>query len=247
MKRVLLLAGTAEARELATHVAKTPGIEAMASLAGATQRPESLALETRIGGFGGADAMADWISDNRIDVILDATHPFADQISQNAALAARKCEISCLHVIRPAWVAAPEDVWQMVPDMAAAVQALEPDQRVFLATGRTSLETFATRDDCWFLARVINHQDADFPLKNGEFTEGRPPFSVEDETAVLQNARIDTLVTKNAGGENSRSKLMAARNLRIPVIMIERPQSSKGQTVETVAEAMNWLKEMRDG
>lgn len=247
MKRVLLLAGTAEARELATQLSKTPGIEAIASLAGATQRPETIALETRIGGFGGPDAMADWISEHRIDAVLDATHPFANQISQNAALAARKREISCLHVVRPAWAVETGDRWKMVPDMDSAAQALHPDQRVFLATGRTSLRAFKAREDCWFLARVISGQDADFPFKNGEFTEGRPPFSVKDEEAVLQNARIDVLVTKNAGGENSRSKLIAARNLQIPVIMIERPKLSEGQTVETIAQAMTWLKEQCDG
>jgi len=247
MKRILLLAGTAEARSIASELAQMSGIEAFASLAGATQRPERLDLPTRIGGFGGVAPMIDWVTAEKIDAILDATHPFAAQISQNARLVAQKCGLPYLQVMRPAWRPQTGDKWHEMPDMASAAQALLSGQRVFLATGRTTLDAFKSRSDCWFLARVIDATQSEFPLQNGHFTRGRPPFSVADEVAVFREAGIDILITKNAGGANSKSKLIAARELGLPVLMIARPAIEPSRIVETVADAMTWVKGLCDG
>lgn len=247
MTRILLLAGTGEARLLAAELSRDPKLTSFASLAGATARPESLDLPTRIGGFGGVEALIFWLKDRRIDLIIDATHPFATQISKNARIAAMALLKPRVQLSRPPWEPECGDNWRFFPSLQAAAGAIKPRARVFLATGRTSLPAFAHRDDCWFLARVIDPASGEFPLAQGRYTSGRPPFSVEDEITALENDDIDLVVTKNAGGQNSFSKLEAARHLGLDVYLIDRPPSEEGDVVETVEAALRWVEDHRHG
>jgi len=241
--RVLLLAGTGEARAIAERLAAMDGVEAIASLAGATQRPEALGLETRVGGFGGVEGLKQWLAAERIDAVIDATHPFAAQMSRHARLAAAALGLARVQVMRPAWEAGPEDQWQQFESFEAAAAALPKGARVFLASGGSSIAAFAARGDCSFVARVIDQSGAREVFENVEYAIGRPPFSVADECASF--ADMDVLVTKNAGGGMSASKLYAARELGVPVFMITRPPHEPGDVVADVCAAMDWL--LKDG
>ena len=209
----LILAGTAEARAL-THQAEVAGFQFIASLAGATERPHNLGGALRVGGFGGADGLRQFLRDHSVRWLIDATHPFAAQMSANAAAATRAERVPLLQVIRPPWPVG--ECWEVVPDLAAAAKAVVPGARAFLATGRGSLRFFADRRDVFFVVRVIDENPSRFPLAKGHFLASRPPFSVEEEVATLSDHRIDTLVVRNSGGTGGTEKLRAAETLGLP-------------------------------
>ncbi len=240
--KVLLLAGTSEARSLAQLLADMPGITATASLAGATRTPQKLALPTRHGGFGGKNEQISYIKNNGFDVIIDATHPFANQISNRTAHIARHLGVACLHLVRPPWRAAPGDDWTEIDTATQAPLFIPPGAQVFLATGRQILPDFANLNGRYLICRQLEAPEQEFPFENGEFLVEKPPFSVADEVALFRTRNIDWLVVKNAGGSLSRSKLEAARKLEIPVLMIKRPPPPPGEIVESVPAVIGWLK-----
>ncbi len=238
---LLLLAGTSEARRIAGALA-AEGIPAVASLAGATRMPEKLALETRVGGFGGRQGFIDFLQENAITAILDATHPFAAEISARTANVASSMAIPHLLLLRPPWRPSQGDDWTMIARESDAARHIAPGSTVFLATGRQSLEGFANLEGRRLICRRIDPPRAPFPYANGTYLLGRGPFTVDDEIALFEQLGVDVLVVKNAGGESSRAKLDAARALSIPVIMIERPPPPAADTVATVAEALDWVR-----
>ncbi|OSP54283.1 cobalt-precorrin-6A reductase [Pseudoruegeria sp. SK021] len=243
MTTVLLLAGTAEARMLAAAMADMPGVRGIASLAGATRHPEPLALPTRIGGFGGDAGFAAFLDAQGIDAVLDATHPFAARISARSWAICRDRGLPYLQVLRPAWHPGLGDRWTMIADEAEATRHIRRPATVFLATGRQTLAHFAALSDCRLYCRQIDAPEVPFPFANGAFLIGRPPFSVPDEAALFSRLKIDWLVVKNAGGQPSRSKLDAARQIGLPVLMIARPSATGAPEVETVAAALQWLRQ----
>lgn len=240
--RLLLLAGTSEARNLAAALNGVAGLSVIASLAGATRAPVPLACETRHGGFGGRSAFRDWLRDRRIDAVIDATHPFAARISRRAAEICRQEGIEHLMILRPEWTPGPGDCWQMIDAPADLAPLVEPGQTLFLATGRQSLPDFAPLAGATLICRQIDPPDAPFPFVNGRFLIGRPPFSVAEETRLFRQLAVDWLVVKNSGGAASRSKLVAARDLGIPVAMIRRPAPPEATRVTDVAGALDWLR-----
>lgn len=236
--RVLLLGGTAEARALAARL--HPGVAVISSLAGRVPDPALPVGEVRVGGFGGADGLRDWLAGNAITAVVDATHPFAATITANAALACRQLGLPNLVLHRPAWE--PGDAITVPSDTAAAdVVAAEGFSRVFLTTGRSGAAAFAA-SDAWFLIRVVTAPDpADLPARH-ELLFSRGPYRYDDERALLAEHRIEALVTKNSGGALTRAKLDAARDAGVPVVMIERPALPAGvETVATAADAEAWL------
>jgi precorrin-6A/cobalt-precorrin-6A reductase len=246
--RVLILGGTAEARELAAGCATEAGLEAVSSLAGVTTSPRLPVGRVRTGGFGGAAMLAEHLRQERIAAVVDATHPFAGTITASAVAAARAAGVPLLVVRRPGWVEQPGDRWHRVPTLAAAAEQV-PDlgERVFLTTGRRSLGVFAGLDGCWFLSRSVEPPtgpapSADAPGLPRRLTVllDRGPFTVDTEVDLLTEHRIDVLVTKDSGG--SAAKLLAARHRGIPVVMVDRPPLPPGATtVPTVGEALAWL------
>jgi precorrin-6A/cobalt-precorrin-6A reductase len=221
MIRVLILGGTGEARALAAACARLPGIEVISSLAGRTSSPLIPDGQVRIGGFGGADGLAAYLRTERIDAVVDATHPFAAGITANAHAAAHVAGVPLLAVHRPGWTAGPGDDWHRVPSLPAAA-ALVPTlgERVFLTTGRQGIAAFAGVDACWFLARSVEPPAAPAPARLHVLLD-RGPFDLAGETALLAAHRIDVLVTKDSGGADA--KLTAARECGIPVLMVDRP------------------------
>ncbi|MDE0057973.1 MAG: cobalt-precorrin-6A reductase [Defluviicoccus sp.] len=238
--RILLLGGTAEASALARRIADDGRLEGILSLAGATRAPAASPLATRIGGFGGADGLARYLGANRIDALLDATHPFATGISANARAAASAAGVPGLALLRPPWREAAGERWVRVPDMTAAAQALgDRPRRVFLTIGRKDLAPFRGTPHSYVVRSVDPPPPEDLPA-GATAIAARGPFAVDDEERLLERHRIDALVTKNSGGEATAAKLAAARRRGIPVVMVDRPPAL-GPAVETVDEVWDWL------
>jgi precorrin-6A/cobalt-precorrin-6A reductase len=248
MTRVLILGGTVEARELAAAL-HADGLEVTTSLAGRVTRPQARAGAVRTGGFGGVDGLATHLEKHEIDLLVDVTHPFAAQMSANAAAAAARTGTPLLAVHRPHWTQQAGDDWRRVTDVDAAARAtaeLGP-RRVLLTTGRQELAAFAANATAWFLARSVEPPQPPFPARL-EVLLDRGPFTLDGERALLERHAIDLLVTKDSGGELAAAKLQAARERGIPVVMVARPETPPGVTaVQTVAEARAWALERASG
>ncbi|OUL36463.1 cobalt-precorrin-6A reductase [Nostoc sp. T09] len=242
MKRVLILGGTGDAVELAARVASIPRIEAIASLAGRTHQPSVPSGSVRIGGFGGVAGLASYLHEMEINFLIDATHPFASQISFNAAAAAMKVGIARLMLNRPVWKKVSGDRWLEVDNIAAAAAALSNQaQRVFLTVGRQELNTFAHLKGIWFLMRVIDPPNPDVLLPPGLVLCDRGPFALDNEREILIHHKIDTIVSKNSGGDATYAKIIAARELGVKVVMVNRPATPPGEQVSNVEDAVAWL------
>jgi precorrin-6A/cobalt-precorrin-6A reductase len=241
---LLLLAGSGEARTLAQELADA-AIPAVASLAGVTRAPAALALPTRSGGFGGAQAFETYLRAHSITAILDATHPFAARMSRRSAEIAAKLGLPYLQVLRPAWQPGPGDNWTLVADEESIAAHVIPGSTVFLATGRQSLIRIGPLAARRAICRQIDRPDAPYPFADGDFMIGRPPFSVAHEAALFSRLGVNQLVVKNAGGDASATKLTAARDLGIPVLMIQRPPQPDAERVDNCAEAMAWVRGLK--
>jgi precorrin-6A/cobalt-precorrin-6A reductase len=242
MMRVLVLGGTFEASELARLLAGAGGIWAKMSFAGRTKAIIAPPIPYRIGGFGGVGGLTEYLRAENIDVLVDATHPFAEQISRNAATAASRAKIPLVVLSRPAWVRTAQDHWIDAVDMAAAADALgrEP-RRVFLTIGRLQIEAVANAPQHFYLIRTIEPLAISLRVPNYRIIHGRGPFVVEAEKKLLREESIDVLVTKNSGGEAAFAKILAARNLRLPVIMIARPGQDLQAAYHDPAKVMEFI------
>ncbi|MEG5234427.1 cobalt-precorrin-6A reductase [Microcoleus sp. AT9b-C3] len=249
-KRLLILGGTGDAAELAVRASQIAEIEVVSSLAGRTQQPFTPKTgSVRIGGFGGAAGLAAFLLDRAalgvdrpIDFLIDATHPFAAQISANAAVAAAECNVPYLMLVRPAWERVEGDRWIDVAGHSEAARALlGQSQRVFLTIGRQELAAFAGLDAIWFLMRAIDPPALNSPIPNGKLLLARGPFSLEEERQLLLEYEIDTIVSKNSGGGATYAKIVAARELGIPVVMVQRPRIADVEQVADVEGAIAWL------
>ncbi|MDT0433274.1 cobalt-precorrin-6A reductase [Streptomyces sp. NPDC005840] len=228
---VLILGGTTEARELAAVLAARGGVRVTSSLAGRVTRPGALAGEVRVGGFGGAEGLAAWLRDHRVDALVDATHPFAGTITANAARAARETGVPALVLRRPGWTPGPGDRWHPVPSLSAAADALPAlGRRVLLTTGRLGLAAFAHLTGLEFVARSVEPPAPPLP-PHTEVLLARGPFTVDDETDLLRDRRVDVLVTKDSGGAATAPKLTAARRLALPVVLVTRPAPPPGARI----------------
>ncbi len=240
---ILILGGTTEATALAKRLAGIGGVKAVLSLAGRTVRPIQSGLPTRIGGFGGVDGLADYLRTVGIQVVIDATHPFAARMSANAVEACAAAAVPLARLSRPAWIPVTGDRWIGVADIDAAAQALGPlGERVFLTTGRQTLHAFAAMPDKTYIARTVDPITAPPDLPRFEHIQARGPFAAEAERDLMSRLRIDVLVTKNSGGKATAGKLAAARDLGLPVIMVERPILPPAPALASVDEAVRWLR-----
>jgi precorrin-6A/cobalt-precorrin-6A reductase len=248
MVRVLILGGTGDASKLAAKLTGVPSIEAISSLAGRTSHPLAPIGAVRSGGFGGVGGLVAYLKAERIDALIDATHPFAQQISWHAAEAAQETDVHYLRLARPPWQKTQEDCWIEVETVEAAVSAIPTyARRVFLTIGRQQLAPFATLPHVWFLMRSIDPPDANLRLPNGQVLLDRGPFSLVQERQLLQNYQIDTLVSKNSGGDATYAKMIAARERQMTVVMVQRPAMPAGETVADVEGAIAWLLQTRQG
>ena len=241
-KRILILGGTTEANALARALAERIDLDVVLSLAGRTETPARPPIPHRIGGFGGVDGLIDYLTSQSIRGVIDATHPFAAQMTRHAADACDRLDIPRLIFTRPAWNPVEGDQWQSVNGVDAAVKALgEVPKRVFLTVGRLSLSAFRQAEHHFYLVRSIDQPDESEMPRAVTLILARGPFTIDEETRLMREERIDVLVTKNSGGAQTDAKLQAARALQIPVIMIERPPLPEAQVTYDLQNALAFV------
>jgi len=227
---------------LAGRLAGRADLDVTLSLAGRTAAPAKQPVPVRVGGFGGAKGLADYLLRERIDALIDATHPYAAVISANAVAAARQSRVPSVALHRPPWVAVAGDRWIEVGDVGEAVRALgQTPRRVFVALGRNELTPFCDAPQHHYLIRSVDPVEPRLPLPHVRYVTGRGPFSEEDDRALLVEHRIDGVVAKKSGGSATYGKIAAARALGIDVVMVRRPPAPDGPAVETVEEVIAWL------
>jgi precorrin-6A/cobalt-precorrin-6A reductase len=238
-KRILILGGTWEAREIARRLVARDD-DVITSLAGATASPLLPKGQVRSGGFGGRKGLEDFLRREGIALVIDATHPFAVEISTNGSAAAEKCGIEFLRLERPGWAPEAGDRWTFVKTIAEAVQHAPRNARIFLTVGQKQIGGFLARDDLGGVVRCIEPPKERLPPR-WTLVLARPPFSVEGEISLMREHEIGVLVSKNSGGEQTAAKLTAARQLQIPVIMVERPDKPAAKTASSVEGMMELI------
>ncbi|MET3790013.1 cobalt-precorrin-6A reductase [Aquamicrobium terrae] len=235
--RILILGGTTEARQAAEKLAALPELDVALSLAGRTENPVRQPVPVRVGGFGGAEGLARHLAEQRVDLLIDATHPYAARISANAAKAAQQAGVAILALRRPGWERREGDRWTFAEDVTDAVGALgHAPRRVFLSIGRQEAGAFAAAPQHFYLVRSVDPVEPPLAAPDVRYILARGPFAEEAELALLGENRIDAVVSKDSGGAASYGKIAAARALGIEVIMIRRPVLPQVPSASTVAE-----------
>ena len=238
--RALILGGTADASLLAGEIARA-GLDAVYSYGGRTRAPADQPLPTRIGGFGGVSGLADTIRREGITHVIDATHPFAAEMSRHAVEACTQTDTLLIALERPLWTKASGDNWIEVADVSAAAAVLpEAPTNVFLAIGRQHIAPFATKPQHAYTLRFVDPPEAPLPFA-ADVIVSRGPFTLEGELEMMRARGIASIVARNSGGDGARAKIDAARMLHLPVIMISRPKLPERRRVESIAEVMQWL------
>ncbi|MBU6462004.1 MAG: cobalt-precorrin-6A reductase [Bradyrhizobium sp.] len=238
---VLILGGSADANQLASAIVGDPRFDAILSYAGRTENPKQPPIAWRVGGFGGIDGLIDYLRREKIARVVDATHPFAAQMSAHAIAACAALSIPLLALERAPWQRSAGDRWIEVDDFVSAAQALGAvPRRVFLGIGRTQLAPFASHKQHFYLVRLVDQPHAPLPLA-AEMIIARGPFDLAGDRKMLTDYRIDIVVARDAGGDSASAKIEAARELGLPVVMVRRPFIPARQRVETVAEVLRWL------
>lgn len=237
----LLLGGTTEATALARALAGA-GISGTVSFAGRVARPVRQPLPQRVGGFGGVPGLVTYLRDHAVTHVVDATHPFAAQMSANAVAACAEAGVPLIALTRAPWRPEPGDDWTIVPDIPGAVAALDrPACNVMLAVGRMHLAEFAPNPQHRYLLRLVDPPAEPLPLPLTEVIVDRGPFTEADDRALMERHGIDLVVSKNAGGTGAHAKIAAARALGLPVVMIDRPALPPRREATGVDEVLDWL------
>ncbi|MCL7996994.1 cobalt-precorrin-6A reductase [Brucella sp. 21LCYQ03] len=239
VSKILILGGTAEAAKLASAFAPLP-VESITSLAGRTANPTAISGKIRTGGFGGTDGLAAYLVNDKIDLLIDATHPYATRISQNAVVASDMANIPLLRLERAEWQRQPDDNWIDVVSEAEASNLIPTSERVLLALGRQHIAPFAERNDVHFIMRMIDPPEVNLP-HDCEIVLAKPG-NYDAEKQFLSERKIGLIVSRNSGGSISYAKIKAARDLAIPVMMISRPPVAARTIVATVDEALDFAR-----
>ncbi len=243
-KRVLILGGTGEAAKLARRLdPEIPeSVEVITSLAGRTKNPPDLPGRVISGGFGGTQGLKTFIEQEGITLVIDATHPFAETISDSANVACTVTDTPRMTLARPEWRLPPDGKWLEVDDMAAASEAIRAfAKRTFLTIGTRGLDAFSDHDEMWFLVRLIEEPDNPLPLKDYLIITGRPPHDLEAERQLITDYNIDCLVSKHAGGAATEGKIRAALAAQIPIVLIRRPPRLPGHWTESLEDCVEWI------
>ncbi|NMM85649.1 cobalt-precorrin-6A reductase [Rhodococcus sp. SRB_17] len=243
---MLVLGGTGEGREVAARLADSSDLDVVTSLAGRVRDPRWPEGEVRVGGFGGAEGLAEWLHENSIQAVLDATHPFAARITANAHQAAAACSIPFAICRRPPWPQRDGDTWLPARDLDHAAELVPTlGRRPFLTIGRQGVSAFAGVHGVDFLIRSIDPPSGEMP-ESSTLILARGPFDVESEVALMRRHDIDVVVTKSSGGDQTYAKIVAARALKLPVVMVSRPLAPTGaHTFDSPDTAAQWLESVR--
>jgi precorrin-6A/cobalt-precorrin-6A reductase len=245
--RVLVLGGMTEARELAGRLAARSNIDVILSLAGRTREPIQYPVPLRIGGFGGVRGLIDYINERQLDLMIDATHPFAEQMSRHAAFAASETGVPFFVLSRPAWQKADGDRWTDADSIVDAVAKLgAKPRRVFAAIGRQELSPLEAAPHHFYLVRSVDPIEPPLSVPDARYICERGPFQVSAERKLLAHEKIDAILAKNSGGAASYAKIEAARKLGIEVVLVRRPRRGDAETVENVLEAVSLARQRLD-
>ncbi len=243
---LLILGGTSEAYVLAENLVGEgfqDDFRILTSLRGSTRNPRIPAGEQRVGGFGGPQGLADFLKGEKVFRVIDATHPFAEQISRHASIACSQTRIPLIHMERPSWKPQSRDRWVFHVDLQSTAQWLTRNpSRVFLTSGHRGLEVFRICHGSFFLIRTVEPARLPEPFLPAENLIARGPFSLEQEIELMRSHSISILVSKNSGGQALRPKLLAARELEITVLMVQRPDLPEGRRAEGVEQVIDWLR-----
>ncbi len=237
--RLLILGGTSEASALARQLAGRRDIAAVLSLAGRTASPAVAPISVRIGGFGGVEGLENYLREQAVDAVVDATHPFAAQISAHAAQACARTDVPLAVFTRPPWSPVEGDHWIETNSAEQAAQEIAGAKVVFLTVGRLQLAAFA-QSGAHFVLRTIDAPSPELLPASVELMLARGPFSVADELDLMRSRCIDLVVSKNSGGEATRAKIDAARQLGLPVVMI-KPPPQRALVLYELAQVVAWL------
>lgn len=244
--RLLILGGTTEASALARWIGGRRDLCPVLSLAGRTRNPVPPPIPFRVGGFGGIAGLKAYLAEHRTDAVIDATHPFAAQISRHAAAACQDLSLPLAAFTRPAWSAQDGDLWTSVPNVAAAAHALGDRSRtVFLTIGGVQLAAFAGMPQHRYIVRTIDPPEMIASLPSFRLVLARGPFSVDEEIALMRNENIEVLVTKNSGGAATQAKLTAARTLGVEVIIVQRPAPEDVPALHAADDVLAWIEAHR--
>jgi precorrin-6A/cobalt-precorrin-6A reductase len=240
--KLLLLGGTSEAARLAKELARMQGVAAVLSLAGRTNKAAPSPIPVRIGGFGGSDGLADYLQQEGFNIVVDATHPFAAQISNNAVAACAKANVPLLAIDRPQWERTDRDNWSTYATVEDAIAAL-PDaaSTVFSALGRSSIALLCAKPQHRYVIRTVDPVAPPPELADAVIISARGPFRTEDDIALFREYRIACVLAKNSGGDAAYAKIEAARQLQLPVHMAARPAIAKRPAVATAEDALSWI------
>jgi precorrin-6A/cobalt-precorrin-6A reductase len=243
--RLLILGGTSEASSLAAALGGR-NIAPILSLAGRTGNPKPAPIPSRIGGFGGVDGLTEYLSCNAIDAVVDATHPFAEQISANAAAACAAARVPLLVFTRPPWRREPGDDWIEVDSVEAAVDALGKERRTVLLTqGRLQLAAFTRAPQHRYIVRAIDRPAEIDALPGAKLILARGPFALADEERLMRDEGVELLVSKNSGGAATYPKIEAARRLGLTVVVVRRPTEPNAETATELPAALAWIEAHR--
>ncbi len=253
-EKLLILGGTREAYQLAEILNAqftSEKLNFLSSLAGTTKKPNIPAGKFRTGGFGGFFGLKNFLVKERISLLVDATHPFAERISKNALLASSEIGIPLLVFNRPPWVKKYNDQWIEVSRLENAVKYLKNLEKIpgslfstgliFLTTGNKDLWLFQNSLNCNFLIRTVEKPELVSEWPKAKFLKDRGPYTLENEIKLLKKHNISMLVSKNSGGASTYAKIEATRHLKIPVLMVKRPEIITAKSCQTVNEAVEWL------
>ncbi len=241
-KALLILGGTGEAASLADGLVGDRRLQVTTSLAGRTSNPRSIAGRVRVGGFGGANGLRAYLEQERIDMLVDATHPFASRISAHAVDACERCGVDRLQLRRLPWDAQSGDRWIRVASMQEAARQMHASHKtVFLTTGQRGIESFSVRDDVRFVVRLVEAPKTRLPLEHYTLILARGPYSEREEKRLMQQHQVDLVVSKNSGGAATYAKISASAKLGIPVLMIDQPPPAPGSKVDSVDAAHDWV------
>lgn len=240
--KLLLLAGTQEARKIAVALSREGFLNLTVSLPQPERQPQSYGWPLRIGGWGSEDAFRAYLKREGFDGVLDVTHPFAVGMSERAARVSRAMGLAYLQFLRPAWIPDDGDRWTFLNDESEAEKHIPPNETVFLATGRRALDKLSGLSDRKVYCRIRDRADHSYPYPNGTYLLQPGPFTVMEERRLFQRLGVTWLVTRNSGGQGSWPKIEAARELGLPVAMVRRPRQPEGSKISTVAEALAWVR-----
>ena len=241
--KILILGGTNEANKLANTISNTfSNVDVITSLAGQTKKPREIHGKVRVGGFGGANGLSDYIKSENIKLVVDMTHPFAEKISHNALTACRISQTERMVFSRPKWELPQGAKWQSVNNMSEAANSIQQKfKKVFITTGNKNLHVFEGFKNTWFLIRLIEKPSSPIKIKNFELILDRPPYNSQKERSLLIKNEIDCIISKNSGGTLTKPKIDVALELKIPIILIKRPPQTPGPYFQKNSQCIEFL------